>query len=124
MANNTIHGPYGQEIPRSSLFLMVSSGWHDIIEELVNDLFALGWNGSLHQVKEKFGGLRFYVGEETQEMSDRIRVAEKQSFATCERCGTTDDVTVAPVDGWWITLCNGCRQGSREHLVEELNDAE
>lgn len=47
-------------------------GWGGIINSLIEDLFNLGWNGQLYQIKEKFGGLRFYIGGGTDEMRDRI----------------------------------------------------
>lgn len=106
-----MRGPYGREIPLSDLTSMVGSGWREIVERLVGDLFALGWDGTVHQVKEKWGGLRFYVGDATEEMHNRITQAEKQSHTVCEKCGTSDGVTVGAVRGWILTLCDVCREG-------------
>jgi len=39
------------------------------------------------QVKEKFGGLRFYMSQYTDEMGELIRDAEAESRRTCETCG-------------------------------------
>lgn len=58
------------------------------------------------QVKEKFGGLRFYMTSETTEMSDFIRVAENISYKTCEICGKDGEPSEA---GWITTLCENCR---------------
>ncbi len=38
-------------------------------------------------IKEKFGGLRFYMTRLTPEMDRAIREAERQSIHTCEQCG-------------------------------------
>ncbi|HLW01613.1 MAG TPA: hypothetical protein VKT82_23350 [Ktedonobacterales bacterium] len=38
-------------------------------------------------IKEKFGGLRFYMNKCTPEMDRAIRQAEGQSIRTCEVCG-------------------------------------
>jgi hypothetical protein len=57
----------------------VGPGWHDIIRRLVMDLEALGWDGSVMQVKEKFGTLRFYIGYGSDAVFDRIDEAEAES---------------------------------------------
>lgn len=62
-------------------------GWVPLIEALLKDLLALGWDKDCQQVKEKFGGLRFYVGEETPEIRQRISLAESESFEVCPVCG-------------------------------------
>jgi len=78
-------------------------GWSKIVRELVDDLFALGWNGSLFQIKEKFGGLRFYIGHGTHTIFDRIEKAESESMKTCEVCGLPGKPRS---DGWVRTLCD------------------
>lgn len=62
-------------------------GWHQLIERLVVDLIALGWNKECGQIKEKFGALRFYIGSAQKELHDRIKIAEDESARTCEECG-------------------------------------
>jgi hypothetical protein len=39
------------------------------------------------QVKEKFGGLRFYVNHKSDAIRQRIETAQHESFYTCEICG-------------------------------------
>jgi hypothetical protein len=46
----------------------VRNGWIPILDRLAEDLIALGWDRTLDQVKQKFGGLRFYIGS-----SDPVR---------------------------------------------------
>ena len=85
----------------------VGEGWHKIIEDLVNALFLAGWSGRLTQVKEKFGGLRFYAEDIKFEsdMDKLIDAAEELSFKTCEYCGKPGK----PRKGGWIkTLCDDC----------------
>jgi len=57
------------------------------------------------QVKEKFGGLRFYMSTETEEMSKVIAEAEKTAWKTCEFCG---DPGILRRGNWIRTLCEGC----------------
>jgi hypothetical protein len=54
------------------------------------------------QVKEKFGGLRFYVQAATNKHYDYISFAESMSYRTCEVCGTPGK---RYTDGWHKTLC-------------------
>lgn len=105
---------YGERNPPTEVnveFLQgfVRAGWAPIIERLVTDLEALGWDGKVYQVKEKFGGLRFYIGDGSEEIYKRIDQASDESFKTCEVCGTTEGVTTE--GRWWIeTLCPSCRK--------------
>ena len=81
----------------------VGPGWHDILRRLISDLFELGWDGEMLQVKEKFGALRFYVGSASKPIWDRIHAAENESLVTCEECGKPG----SPRGGGWIkTLCD------------------
>lgn len=89
----------------------VPDGWHEILRNLIDDLFIIGWNGRLIQTKEKFGGLRFYIEAGNDAMYAIIRNAEKASYQTCEVCGKPGERR----DGMWIrTLCDehaGIRRG-------------
>lgn len=62
-------------------------GWHYIVDKLITDLFKIGWDGDVHQVKNKFGSLRFYTGEATEEMFELIDKTEQLSSITCVSCG-------------------------------------
>ena len=55
------------------------------------------------QVKEKFGGLRFYVQAATKEHYNYISFAESMSYRTCEQCGAPGK---RYTDGWHTTLCD------------------
>lgn len=57
------------------------------------------------QVKEKFGGLRFYIGFGNTEIFGMIRIAEEISFKICEECGSPG---CQRLGGWIKTLCNPC----------------
>lgn len=89
----------------------VGEGWVPILDRLAADLVALGWDRDLHQVKEKYGGLRFYVGASTPEMDARIDQAEKECWQTCENCGAPGQ---AAGPGWILTLCDACRDRQRK----------
>ena len=55
------------------------------------------------QVKEKFGGLRFYVQAATDKHYQYISFAESMSYRTCESCGAAGKTYT---DGWHTTLCD------------------
>lgn len=57
------------------------------------------------QVKEKFGGLRFYIGSGNTEIFGMIRMAEEISFKICEECGSPGKNRGG---GWIKTLCDPC----------------
>jgi len=57
------------------------------------------------QVKEKFGGLRFYMTSATNEMYDLISKAENKASETCEACGQPGEERNG---GWVLTLCDEC----------------
>ena len=70
------------------------------------------------QVKEKFGRLRFYLDNESDEcIEGMIWFAENLSGTICERCGTTKEV--GRTSGWIRTICKGCIQSD-----ERLKDKE
>jgi len=81
----------------------VGEGWRPMVLKLYDDLVELGWNRQLYQVKEKWGGLRFYIGAATGAAHDRIEQAEEESYKTCEECGAPGRVRST---GWVKTLCD------------------
>ena len=138
-----------QEGPKMPFVLFgfeCGDGWYVILKRLFS---WIKWNVEqndypmivVDQVKEKFGGLRFYYeflpfkdhvwskyhekwnNEEKQRWFDNhcrvisgaTEYAESLSYHICERCGSTDDVTTAG-DGWIVTRCAQCRK--------EVKDAE
>jgi len=67
------------------------------------------------QVKEKFGGLRFYTNGYTDEVSGMIRMAEAMSYRTCEECGSPGRSNSY---GWISTLCDTHRLERGEDLPQ------
>jgi hypothetical protein len=87
----------------------IGLGWFPLVEDLIVKLIRLGWDKQLSQVKEKFGGLRFYIDNGDDAIFDAIGCTEAESFTVCEDCGTRRDVTCASQKGWIRTLCTECR---------------
>lgn len=88
-------------------WIQVGPGWYDIISELNDQLAAIDPDYKVHQVKEKFGLLRFYFtgrADRFQEMHDLVNRAVEISSGTCERCGAAGRLRV---DSYWAkTLCD------------------
>jgi hypothetical protein len=109
----------------------IGPGWYELLDQMCKKLQLLddllGIETIATQVKEKFGGLRFYnnissanyqsfiLTEKQREeviytlweiINDITSRAEEQSYNICEQCGDYG----SPNDGGWIvTLCEKCR---------------
>jgi hypothetical protein len=73
------------------------------------------------QVKEKFGGLRFYVQAATDKHYQYISFAESMSYRTCEECGAPGKTYT---DGWHRTMCDihAAMAGRTEEYEYEENE--
>ena len=100
-------------------FCDCGDGWLPLVERLIFDLIAMGWTRDLAQVKEKFGGLRFYANDTDDKMDERIHQAELEAEKTCEQCGSPGEIKGNGRDGsgWLVCLCEKCRE--KENLRHE-----
>jgi len=93
--------------------LAIGDGWFNIVYDLSKKITEIAPEVQVVQVKEKFGGLRFYTGSVLKDHSDNvyklINEAEEKSFKTCEICGTIENVTTNGPN-WIKTLCDKCRK--------------
>jgi len=87
----------------------IGDGWVPLVDDLLTKLKATGWEGEVEQVKEKFGALRVYVSNASDEHCSLIWEVEEDSLKVCERCGYKDNVTTAG-EFWLKTLCPTCRE--------------
>lgn len=97
----------GAACDREAVKACVGPGWHALLDKLIDELETLGWNGTVMQVKEKFGGLRFYIGYGNPEIWDAIDRAEHKSYEICEHCGNFGRLRTT---GWMLTLCDACEE--------------
>jgi hypothetical protein len=102
---------------RADWWVDTGPGWWPLIVQLDADIAKLYPDYQILQVKEKFGGLRYYIGGvpadvygAVHELIDR---AEAKSFTICERCGAPGKVRSG---GWILTLCNECEEKRRQQL--------
>lgn len=98
-------------------FLSCGPGWYPLIARLHADLADLDIDYEVHQVKEKYGALRYYAWTEDSDMqvlfAERVAVAEARSVEICEWCGQPGRLsTSSETDPWYKTVCESCAEAS------------
>src|SRR5882672_8393132 len=124
-------------------------GWLQVVLKLMKDIDAVWRDFPVDvapercwcpvEVKEKFGGLRFYpqvlvsarktdteeriadVNKRAQKMSDLIRAAEEECAKLCEDCGN-ESTGPRWVNNWVRTVCQGCYDLWLAEDVEQLKE--
>lgn len=114
----------------------VGNGWYKLVKGLLSDLEQISRyypedfiGFRVEQVKEKFGGLRFYVNRypncgmpnsiPTEEFFNSNKIfqiidkAERLSFTICEDCGK--DGKLREDRSWIRTLCDSCSTKDLKH---------
>jgi hypothetical protein len=98
-------------------------GWYWILEELDQKLLKLDPYYKITQVKEKFGGLRYYFETEVEGVLREIMYdCQAQAYIkasdTCMDCGKgayrgleySDNTVETRYDGWTYTTCQSCAE--------------
>ena len=129
----------GPKMPFVLFGFECGNGWYTIIATLIKWIKFNVENNDypmiiVDQVKEKFGGLRFYyefepfdehewksyrkkdtdeekiewLAKASQKIDGAIDLAESLAYRTCEVCGSTDEVTTEG-PRWIVTKCKKCR---------------
>jgi hypothetical protein len=110
------------EIFKDLDFIGVGDGWYDILDVLCANIKGhLQWVNANHkeksepleqiraiQIKEKFGGLRFYINGGDDVIYGMVNMAEAMSYTTCEYCGNKGKPDNS--QRWIKTLCPACMQ--------------
>ena len=107
----TVKGLYcGYEPTGSPMDCQCGDGWYQIIDDLcarISQILSKEQQELLYieQIKEKFGGLRFYyVGVDPASIDKAVEDAMEASLNTCEICGDKGNIRT---DRSWIqTLCD------------------
>lgn len=84
----------------------IGDGWLSIVDEAFEKMIEAGWDRDLQQVKEKFCGLRIYIGNGSEAVDVIIRDAERKAALCCENCGRSHGLRV-PRCG--AALCPKCK---------------
>jgi hypothetical protein len=103
----------------------VGKGWWPIIERLSSNIQQhIEWKNRetevvpqvvVEQIKEKFGGLRFYYQGGDDNVAGMVRMAEAWADIACEDCG---GIGKRRGGGWVRTLCD-VHEAERQARIEE-----
>lgn len=97
----------------------VGDGWYWLLDTLMETIHSYCKNNNksypnILQIKEKFGGLRFYCSSDSDSdnysnrlIDGMVWLAEHQSYHICETCGTTENVG-RTTTRWITTICEDC----------------
>lgn len=103
----------------SNFYFECGDGWFDLIKCLASNIQNhVDWESKgktqeeieeiqpiASQVKEKFGGLRFYLNTNDDRIRGMVTMAESYSYKICEACGNKGNPYK---DGWVRTHCSPC----------------
>ena len=88
----------------------VDEGWYQLVIDCDKELTEVDPNYQIYQVKEKFGGLRYYTKQSNPDdkaMSERIAgiIAKYEDIAS-KTCSATGEpgVLMKSIGGWYKTL--------------------
>lgn len=108
-------------------------GWIGLVTGLHFRLRYLVGDYRIHQVKQKFGGLRYYcdavsiipdglpdTGRLRETVRNLISDAEHRSETICERCGHAGTVTIR--EGWARSRCGPCKDREDAEREEEKSN--
>jgi hypothetical protein len=107
-----------KDLPQSQSLMCygldVGSGWFELLDELcyLTQRYIDRSDGKVpqleaEQVKEKFGGLRFYYVGGDDYIRALVDMAEFKSFKICEMCGNKG---IRRRGGWVRVLCGKCHK--------------
>ena len=101
------------------LFASCGDGWKEIIRNTDKKLKYIDPEYKIAQIKEKFGGLRYYFDNSFESyddvrreiMDDVVRAAEYEASRTCELCGAnkaSDKVGIRAHKFFYFGYCESC----------------
>ena len=100
-------------------WIRCGAGWYPILARLEERLRTIDPDYRVHQIKEKFGTLRFYwTGRDYDVGETVVDDAKAESAQTCEVCGNPGCLRTR--GGWLRTLCDDCAHSDGyEHLPDD-----
>ena len=102
-------------------------GWWPILEALCGQIqHHVDWKNkqsevvaqvTVNQIKEKFGGLRFYYSGGDDAIDGMVRMAESWAAHSCETCWSPGK---SRSGGWIKTLCDYHEAERQQHMKERF----
>lgn len=108
--------------------ISVGEGWRNIVENLCQQILELNppEQFQVSQIKEKFGGLRFYWNGHSElkedlkaQITSLIRKAESEAYKTCQDCGNPGVICRKP-SGWIFVACENHQKEENAENAEDI----
>lgn len=101
------------------------SGWYDLVYDLCVEIEKIaqekGLTGENYpkvvQIKEKFGGLRYYLNGYDEDVYTAVDRTEAKSLTICEFCGKPAEVRSTST-GWLKCACDACLEERNRKMKE------
>ncbi len=112
----------GKKIWKSREFYypLVGMGWYKLIWDMCTKIKAVYDKNperyemyNVTDIKEKYGGLRYYTTCSPEEFEEYVREAEGLSYKTCEKCGKPGKTV--EIYSWFSTLCKKHENARRKN---------
>jgi hypothetical protein len=129
---NSIEAKYPKMFAKPYGGVAIGEGWWPIIESLCANIQSHTdwWNKNretrpvveqvvVEQIKEKFGGLRFYYSGGDDTVAGMVRMAEAWASHACEECGAPGK---SGGQGWIKTLCPVHRAEADARYLERVSN--
>jgi hypothetical protein len=112
-------------------WITCDKGWYKLVIDTHKKLKYIDPDYEIHQIKEKFGGLRYYYhcsvpykSIQREIMDAIVESAESNAEKTCETCGSNsykDKVETRNRRYWYKTLCITCAE-EQDYSIDEEDD--
>jgi len=105
-----------QRTPPEWYGLVTPRGWDALVTGVHKALVEHYPDYEVYQIKEKFGGLRYYCSvDQLYPACDIIEEAEENSYKTCQRCGHQGEGVSLRDLGYVATFCEDCYDLNKEN---------
>ena len=100
--------------PDYTVGFCIGEGWYDLLKDLsqkIQDHVNKNPDASISitDIKEKFGGLRYYYNGGDEVIDDLVNDAENKSYEICELCGAPGELMTS---GYWLST--RCKEHTKE----------
>lgn len=110
-------------------------GWIDVVDEMIDHIqnhidnhnkWAKTDGDKIEQltclqIKEKFGGLRFYTSGGDEYCYGIVSFVEAYSYEICQDCGSNQNVGQT-ISGWITTVCEKCKVNYKHEWKSNNNE--
>lgn len=105
------YNDFPEVIAKRNIGCSANKYWHPFVHKMLQTLLDAEVYPQIVQIKEKFGELRIYCDNSTEESRLIINEAIKACAGVCAECGSTEDVQRHSSENkmWVLPRCKACR---------------